>query len=195
MWKILNNTPSISIMSLSSHTICYWFKAPNTGYTYLQIPWESIWKPTFTKHNIVFAVSLILYNTHLLKHHLNFTDATLARNPKVGGRFYFIPDDTPTQNTFQFMEPFLELRGYSLSTIKFPFRLVYSLLLMSELIVKALSPLVTINLPAESYSVKYINMNISFSGQRAREELGFKPIFTPEVAKQRCLLYYKHMKL
>ncbi|XP_053394154.1 3 beta-hydroxysteroid dehydrogenase/Delta 5--_4-isomerase-like [Mercenaria mercenaria] len=122
-------------------------------------------------------------------------DKELTGNSKLGGKFYFIPDDTPQQNTFEFMEPFLEVRGYRLSSIKFPFRLVYIFLLFSELVVKALSPLIKINLPAESYSVKYINMTLTFSSMRARQELGFKPIFSPEEAKQRSLLYYKHMEL
>jgi 3beta-hydroxy-delta5-steroid dehydrogenase / steroid delta-isomerase len=93
------------------------------------------------------------------------------------------------------MEPFLEVRGYSLSSIKFPFRLVYYFLFFSELVVKGLSPFVKINLPAESYSIKYINMNLTFSSKKARQEIKFKPIFSPEEAKQRSLQYYKHVPL
>lgn len=93
------------------------------------------------------------------------------------------------------MEPFLEVKGYRLSTFKLPFRLVHIFLLLSEFVVKALSPFVRIKLPAESYSVKYINMNLTFSRKKATKELDFQPLFSPEVAKQKSLMYYKHMEL
>lgn len=122
-------------------------------------------------------------------------DRALSQNSLVGGQAYFIPDETHVQNTFQFLQPFLEARGMSLSKHKLPFSLMYTVVYVLEVIAKLLHPLVKITLPTESYSLKYINMNINFRGDKARELLGFKPIYTPNVAKERCKAYYMNVNL
>lgn len=122
-------------------------------------------------------------------------DESLRQKPSIGGQCFFIPDDTPVQNTFQFLSPFLEVRGFKLSTFQIPYELVYNMLVVAESVVKFLSPLVKISLPTESYSVKYINMNLYFKNTKAKEVLQFTPIFTPAEAINRSLEYYKTVKL
>ena len=122
-------------------------------------------------------------------------DVALRENPSIGGKFFFIPDDTPVQNTFQFLKPFLELRGFRLSSFHLPYDFVYNVLKLVEAVVKFLAPLVKIRLPTESYSVKYINTNLYFRNAKAKEVLKFQPIFTPSMALNNCLKYYKNVKL
>ncbi|WAR23439.1 3BHS1-like protein, partial [Mya arenaria] len=122
-------------------------------------------------------------------------DKALQENPNLGGQFYYVPDDTPVQNTFNFMKPFLEARGHQLSTFKLPYNLVYYSLLFAEWIAWVISPVYKISLPAESYSVRYINMDLFFSRKKAETELGFKPIFSPKKAIQMCLKYYRDLNL
>ena len=122
-------------------------------------------------------------------------DRALYNRPSVGGQYYFIPDDTPVQSTFQFLKPYLEVRGFKLSSFKLPFTLVYNMLVLAEMVVNFASPLVKITLPTESYSVKYINMNLYFKNTKAKEMLHFTPIFTPTEARHKSLEYYKNVKL
>ena len=55
------------------------------------------------------------------------------------------------QNSFTFMEPYIESREFSLSSFRLPYLLVYSVVRLVELVVKALSPWVNIRLPVQSY--------------------------------------------
>ena len=122
-------------------------------------------------------------------------DKALSKTPSVAGQFYFIPDDTPIQSTFNFMTPYLEARGFRLSYIRLPYTFTYKVLQLAEMVVKFLSPFVKLRLPTESYSLKYINMDVYFKNMKAREMLGFTPIFTPRESREKSLKYYKNVKL
>ena len=129
------------------------------------------------------------------KTHSFIADETLSQNKSSAGQSYFIPDDTPVQNIFDFLRPFLESRGMRLSKYKLPYFLLYNIVYVLEVIVKCLSPVVKVQLPTESYSIKYINMNLCFRGDKARKMLQFNPIFEPNVARQRCAAYYMNVNL
>ena len=122
-------------------------------------------------------------------------DIALQKQPSIGGQYFFIPDNTPAQNTFHFLKPFLELRGFRLSSFHLPCDLIYNALVLAEAVVKFLAPFVKLSLPTESYSVKYINTNLYFRNTKAKDVLNFTPIFTPSVAINKCLNYYKNVKL
>jgi len=123
------------------------------------------------------------------------TDRALQENPGLGGQFYFVPDNTPVQSTFTFMEPFLAAQGFQMSRFRLPYTPVYYGLVVAEWIAWLLSPFVHLSLPTESYSLRYINMHLYFSGRKAEQELGFKPIFSPKLSLHRSLQYYKSLKL
>lgn len=122
-------------------------------------------------------------------------DKALKKNAINSGEFFFVPDNTPIQNTFQFMEIFLKGRNYKLSKYKIPFSIVYYPVLMLEWFLHVLSPLVRIYLPIVSCSIKYINMNLHFSGKKARERLGYHPIYKPNESIEKCLDFYQNVKL
>ena len=122
-------------------------------------------------------------------------DAAMRKNVHLGGEVFFIPDDTPVQNSFKFMEPYLESRGFSLSRIYLPYSVVYGLLFLTELILKALSPLVKIHMKSASCSIRYINTDLYFRSEKARRMFNFTPIYSPQEAKERSLAYYKDLKL
>ncbi|ESO97278.1 hypothetical protein LOTGIDRAFT_114779, partial [Lottia gigantea] len=122
-------------------------------------------------------------------------DTALRNNPsQVSGQVFFVPDNTPLQNSFLFMNYFLTLRNQRLSSFYLPWRHVYVTLYWLELVLKALSPLMKLSLPAQSCSVKYINMNLYFSSYKSRQLLGYKPFYTPQESIEKSSLYYKHYK-
>ncbi|KAL8560073.1 hypothetical protein ACOMHN_013459 [Nucella lapillus] len=122
-------------------------------------------------------------------------DTALRDNPDIGGEAVFIPDHTPVQNTFRFMEPYLHHRGYSLSAVHAPYSVVYGLLFLMELVLKALSPLVKIHTKAASCSVRYINTDLYFRAEKACSLFNFTPPISPQEAQRRSLAYYKSVKL
>ncbi|XP_062582552.1 3 beta-hydroxysteroid dehydrogenase/Delta 5--_4-isomerase type 1-like [Saccostrea cucullata] len=122
-------------------------------------------------------------------------DKALKSNKSIGGQAFFIPDDTPLSNSFEFMKPFLESRAMALSSYRIPFAAVYWPLVIFEFVLKLISPLVRINIQTASCSVKYINMDLYFRRDKAEALLGYKPIFSPSEAMKMSLSFYKHMKL
>nr|KAG5700610.1 hypothetical protein BaRGS_015406 [Batillaria attramentaria] len=121
-------------------------------------------------------------------------DAALRENARLGGEFFFIPDDTPLQNSFEFMVPFLHPHGFKLSRLAVPFWLAYGWMYAFELVLKALSPLVKIHLTQAPCSVKYINMDLYFRADKAKKMFNFTPAFSPHEAHERSLAYYTAIK-
>ncbi|GFR85883.1 3 beta-hydroxysteroid dehydrogenase/Delta 5--_4-isomerase type 1 [Elysia marginata] len=122
-------------------------------------------------------------------------DQAMRENPDLTGEVFYVPDHTPVQNSFNFMRPYLEARGFRLSEGRLSYALVHSAVRVAEMLAKGLSPIYRLQLPVQSYSVQYINTSIYFSGEKARKVLGYEPIFTPNEARQSCLNYYKTVDL
>lgn len=122
-------------------------------------------------------------------------DNALKSDKSLGGQAFFIPDDTPLSNSFEFMKPFLESREMGLSSYRIPFAVVYWPLVIFEFILKLISPIVRINFQTASCSVKYINMNLYFKRDKAEKYLDYRPVFSPSEAMKMSLKFYKHMKL
>lgn len=111
------------------------------------------------------------------------------------GRAYFVPDETPTGNSFQLLEPFLRSRDMRLSQWKIPYSLVYGLLYATELLLSALSPVVKINLSTPVCSIEYINKTFTFRRDLASELLGYSPLYSHDEAMQRSLKFYSAVDL
>lgn len=122
-------------------------------------------------------------------------DTALYNNADIGGEVFYIPDQTPLQNSFSFMQPYLKCRGYSLSEYYLPFSLVYGTVYLLERLLYALSPLIKINLGTESCSLKYINMDLYFKGDKAIRMFDFHPVFSVQEAQQRSIAYYRTVEL
>ncbi|RUS69954.1 hypothetical protein EGW08_022281 [Elysia chlorotica] len=122
-------------------------------------------------------------------------DRAMRENPELTSQAFYVPDHTPVQNSFNFMRPYLEARGFRLSEGRLSYALVHSAVRVAEVLAKGLSPVYKMNLPVQSHSVQYINTSIYFSGEKARRVLGYEPIFTPYEARQASLEYYKTVDL
>ncbi|CAH1801506.1 unnamed protein product, partial [Owenia fusiformis] len=119
----------------------------------------------------------------------------LKSAPSIGGKPYFITDDTPIQNTFTFMEPFLKLHGYSVSRYYLPYWVVYAGFYTLESILWAIQPVKKIHLDSCLCSIIYINHDIYFNGGQARNKLGYKPVFNPQEAIEKSAKYYAEIKV
>ena len=121
--------------------------------------------------------------------------AALKRNRACGGKAYFITDDTPLMNTFDFTNIFLELRGYSLSTYTIPYPLIYVVMYCFECLLWMVKPLKEFNFATALCSIIYVNKTIYFNSQRARDELGYKPIYDFQQSSKLSSKYYKDVQI
>lgn len=116
---------------------------------------------------------------------------TLRQNASVGGHVYFIADDTPLMNTFDFMDPYLKVKGFCLSDKAVPYSLVYVGLLAAETFAWLVKPVVKIQYPATLCSLIYINKTFYFDDSKSRRKLGYKPIYTAKQAQENTLKYWR----
>ena len=121
--------------------------------------------------------------------------AALKQDSTAGGQAYFITDDTPLMNTFDFTNIFLQIRGYTLSTYTIPYPLVYAVMYCLELLLWLVKPIKQFNFATPLCSIIYINKTIYFSGARLQSKLGYKPIYDFKQSIKLCSKYYKDVQL
>ena len=119
----------------------------------------------------------------------------LARHDDVGGQVYFVTDDTPLMNTFEFMKPFVESRGFTVSSYSVPYAFVYCMLLAGETACWLLQPLKKIELGTPLCSLIYINKTFYFSRARAERMLGYQPLYAYEESLSRSMDFYRKVAL
>ena len=119
----------------------------------------------------------------------------LRQSPTVGGRCFFIPDDTPVMNRFDFMDPFLNDRGYRLARWSIPFPLIYAVLYVTETFLKMISPLCKINTDKSLCGVIYVNHTYTFNRGSAEKWLGYTPLYSYDDALKRSREFYRNLDI
>lgn len=114
---------------------------------------------------------------------------------QVGGHAFFVTDDTPLMNSFDFMDPFLSARGLSLSTYHLSYGFVYNLLRGTEILLWLISPLYRLNSSAAACSVAYVCKTFYFSRRQAELLLSYSPVYSYEESLAKCVDYYKNVDL
>ena len=125
----------------------------------------------------------------------------LARDEKVCGSVYFIGDEAPMP-FFDFMEPFVVHAGYAMPPRSryIPFWLMYGLALCVEgtaAVARALLPAAWSAWLMERFPAKLtrqavcgVGMHQTVNDSKARAELGYNPIYTPEEARRRTMEWF-----
>ncbi len=112
--------------------------------------------------------------------HLLAATRLLARDERIAGSAYFIVDDSPVENFLVFMEPILEAVGYTLPprdrTIPYPVMLAIGGLM--EAVAAVVRPVYKMTPVLTRSSVRFVCQDHTFDGDRARQELGYKPIYS-----------------
>ena len=120
----------------------------------------------------------------------------LERSPDlVGGHVFFVTDDTPLLNSFDFMQPFLAARGLSLSTYQLPYSLVHGLFKGAEALLWLISPIYKFNSSTAACSVAYVCKTFNFSREKAERLLGYSPVYDYEESLKKSTEYYKNVDL
>ncbi|MEZ4333114.1 MAG: NAD-dependent epimerase/dehydratase family protein [Myxococcota bacterium] len=121
--------------------------------------------------------------------HVLATKRLLAGDERVSGARYFIVDDSPLENFFVFMEPICEAIGHPLPPRhrKVPYPLLLALGTVVEAAAVLSRPFVPWSPSLTRSSVRLVCHDHTFDGTRAREELGYKPVYGHEESLARTI--------
>ena len=84
---------------------------------------------------------------------------------------------------------------FQLSRFYIPYSIMYPALFVAESIIKHVQPISSLDLATPLCSVTYICQSYYFNSDKARKDLGYTPIYTPEEAQKNSLKYYKNLVL
>ncbi|XP_037344855.1 hydroxy-delta-5-steroid dehydrogenase, 3 beta- and steroid delta-isomerase 1 [Pungitius pungitius] len=104
----------------------------------------------------------------------------------IGGKFYFVSDDTPPVSYSDFNHAVMAPLGFGVQEkLAYPLWLLYSVCFLMEVLCAALRPLVRVVPPLSRQLVTMLNTPFSFSYQGAKRDLGYAPRYTWEEARRR----------
>jgi len=127
-----------------------------------------------------------VYSENAAHAHLLAAERLYPGSP-VAGQVYFVADDLPPGNLFDFMESYLRPLGVRIPRGRLPYRLAYALACVAEL----LAPGTKFN----RFSVVQTCIDHTYSDARARRELDYRPLVDPEEAFRRTLAYWHEHSL
>lgn len=106
----------------------------------------------------------------------------------VGGKFYFVSDDTPPVSYSDFNHILMSPLGFSIQEkLLFPLSLLYLFCFLLETLSMILRPFVRIVLPLNRQLITMLNTPFSFSYQKAKKNLGYVPRYSWDEARKRTI--------
>ena len=119
--------------------------------------------------------------------------ALLEAQSRVAGEVYFVTDDSPTVNFFDFMEPILGELGHTLPprSRSLPYPLMYALGALLEGVAFACRPLFRFVPTLTRSSVRFVCHEHTFVGDKARRDLGYAPIYSHAEAFRRTVEWFR----
>eukprot|EP00027_Filamoeba_sp_ATCC50430_P019442 CAMPEP_0168540992 /NCGR_PEP_ID=MMETSP0413-20121227/580_1 /TAXON_ID=136452 /ORGANISM="Filamoeba nolandi, Strain NC-AS-23-1" /LENGTH=361 /DNA_ID=CAMNT_0008570779 /DNA_START=1 /DNA_END=1086 /DNA_ORIENTATION=+ len=110
---------------------------------------------------------------------------------KVGGEVFTITDDTPVNNFFDILKPFVEAKGRKVSSFNIHWSIMFFMAFVVEFVTSLLQPFITIRIPFCKGVVQGMCYKHVFNSKRAEELLGYKPPFDYPTAFKRTMNYWK----
>jgi len=121
-----------------------------------------------------------------------------AARKDIGGEVVFITDDTPIDNPYSLLEPYLESRQMRLSSMCFPAKVALILVLFLDVLLRLLRPLTGQRLrnpfPHPS-ALHFIVLVYTFDRLKATLRLRYQPIYDPQQSLANSMAYYKSVPL
>lgn len=119
--------------------------------------------------------------------------ALLEPEPRVAGEIYFVTDDSPAVNFFDFMEPILNPLGYALppKSRSIPYPVMWALGALLEGVAFACRPLVRLTPTLTRSSVRFVCHDHTFDGAKAGRDFGYAPIYPHPLAIERTVEWFR----
>ena len=119
----------------------------------------------------------------------------LQSSDPVGGQAYFINDESPVRNAFDFAEPFLEVRGLRLSTFRLPFTPLYYTFRLLQGTLWLFRKICEINMVHSPAAIYYTNQTVYFKRTLAEEKLNYQPKYDYNESLEKSLTFYRSVSL
>lgn len=108
----------------------------------------------------------------------------------VGGKFYFISDDTPHVSYSDFNHVMMSPLGFGIQNkLPLPLHLFYVVCFIMEAVCQMLRPFVRVVPPLKRHLLTMLNTPFSFSYQNAKRELGYVPRYSWEEARKHTVTW------
>ncbi|XP_002741261.1 3 beta-hydroxysteroid dehydrogenase type 7-like [Saccoglossus kowalevskii] len=114
---------------------------------------------------------------------------------KISGRVYMATDDTPVQNFFDFIEPFIKARGWTTAFFTIPYWLAFLFIWMMEMFCYIVQPFKNINIRLSTHALVFFLIEQSFNCNLAKRNLDYQPLYGFQDSLQRSIKYYKDVDL
>jgi nucleoside-diphosphate-sugar epimerase len=125
--------------------------------------------------------------------HLLAMRRILEPGASIGGEAWFVTDDTPAVNFFEFMEPILEALGHALPprSRRIPYPVMLSLGAAMEAAALLCRPFVRMQPTLTRSSVRFVCHTHTFDGRKAVRQLGYAPAYKEDEALARTIAWLK----
>jgi len=133
-----------------------------------------------------------VYVGNMAHAHVLASAALLDGNKKVQGQAYFITDGPPS-NFFSFFDSFVEAIGYRIrpKNLWLPRWFAYGLGAISEGIAFLVRPIKKYSPKMSRFAVTYTCTDYTFRTEKAKKELGFKPLYSKEESFIRTVRFFR----
>ncbi|KAJ6216763.1 hypothetical protein RDWZM_007920 [Blomia tropicalis] len=121
----------------------------------------------------------------------------LQIDDSVGGERFFITDDTKILDQYEFLEPYLQCRGYRLSNRSYPIWLFLFFLWFYTLLINAIWSVFPIRMAPNltAANVRLLCTTHFFNRTKATLRLEYEPMYDHDEAHTRSIEYYKKVSL
>ncbi|RWS11786.1 3 beta-hydroxysteroid dehydrogenase type 7-like protein [Dinothrombium tinctorium] len=121
----------------------------------------------------------------------------LQIDQSIGGEIFFITDDTPIMDPFDFVEPILKACGLRLSKRAYPYWLLNILLTAFVYVVKLINPIIPIPVSSTMNpgTLQYVSNIYFFNRNKAILRLDYEPLYDSEESQKNSIEYYKSLNL
>jgi len=121
----------------------------------------------------------------------------LREDSSVAGEVFFVTDDTPIVDPFDFYQPILKEHGMRLSKWAIPYWILMMLLYVIVFFVRLIKPLYEISLPEymEIKKIRFICNTFFFNRNKAILRLDYDPFYTAQESEARAMAFYKQLKV
>lgn len=111
----------------------------------------------------------------------------------VGGKAYYISDKKP-MNNFVFMRPLIEGLGYKFPTVWIPFKVMFNLAHLVEIVHGIVSPIIPFEPFLNRAEVCKVGVTHYFRTDKAERELGWSLVISPEEGVNKMVKYWQDIQ-
>lgn len=121
----------------------------------------------------------------------------IVHDESLSSEEFFVTDDTPIVDPYDFLVPFVEARRWKVSKYWIPYLLVQFWLLIIVQLIKLVRPIYRLRLPAryDPYLIQYFCTTHFFNRNKATLRLDYKPLFDAEKSQQMSCEYYRELPI